>query len=51
MTFKIILESVNNPGKFTFITVEDSIDLEDCVNQIRTEFSHEFTIDQIKEIK
>jgi hypothetical protein len=51
MTFKIILESVNNPGKFTFVTVEDCIDLEDCVNHIRTEFSHEFTIDQIKEIK
>ena len=51
MTFKIILESVNNPGKFTFVTVEDCIDLEDCVNHIRTEFSHEFTIDQIKEVK
>ena len=51
MTFELILDSVDNPGKFTFITVEDCKDLEDCVNQIQSEFSHQFTIDQIKEIK
>lgn len=48
MNFKVTLESVNNPGKFTFITVEDAKDLEDLVNQIRSEFSTEFTIDSIK---
>ena len=47
-SFKVILDSVNNPGKFTFITVEDAKDLEDLVNQIRSEFSHQFTIDQIE---
>ena len=50
MNFKVILESVDRPGRFTFIHVEDVKDLEDCVNQIRTEFSHEFTIDQIQEV-
>jgi hypothetical protein len=49
-TFKVILESVDNPGKFTFITVEDAKDLEDLVNQIRSDFSHQFTIDQIQEV-
>ena len=49
-SFKVILDSVNNPGKFTFITVEDAKDLEDLVNQIRSEFSHQFTIDQIETI-
>jgi len=47
-TFKVILDSVDNPGKFTFITVEDANDLEDCVNQIRNDFSHQFIIDQIE---
>lgn len=51
MTFEIILESVANPGKFTFVTVEDCIDMEDCVNHISTEFSSQFTIDQIKQVK
>ena len=50
MNYKVILESVDRPGRYTFIHVEDVKDLEDCVNQIRTEFSHEFTIDQIKEV-
>jgi len=49
-TFEVILDSVANPGKFTFITVEDCKDLEDCVNHIETEFSHEFIIDQIREV-
>ena len=50
MNYKVILESVDRPGKYTFITVEDAKDLEECVNQIRTEFSSEFTIDQIQEV-
>ena len=50
MNYRIILESVDRPGKYTFITVEDARDLEECVNHIRTEFSSEFTIDQILEV-
>ena len=50
MNYKITLESVDRPGRYTFIHVEDAKDLEDCVNQIRSEFSHEFTIDQITEV-
>lgn len=49
-SFKITLDSVDNPGRFTFVTVEDCIDLEDCINHIRSEFSHQFIIDQITEI-
>ena len=50
MNYKVILESVDHPGRYTFIHVEDAKDLEDCVNQIRSEFAHEFTIDQIQEV-
>ena len=46
-SFQVILESIDNPGKFTFITVEDAIDLEDCINSIPTD---QFTIDQITEV-
>jgi hypothetical protein len=46
-TFNVILESIDNPGKFTFITVEDADDLEDCINSIPT---NQFTIDQITEV-
>jgi len=49
-SFRVILNSVNNPGKFTIITVENTKDLEDCVNQIRSEFSHQFIVDQIETI-
>ena len=48
--YKVILESVDSPGRYSFIHVEDAKDLEDCVNQLRSEFSHEFTIDQIQEV-
>jgi hypothetical protein len=47
-TFRVILESIDNPGKFTFVTVEDANDLEDCINSIP---SDQFTIDQITEVK
>jgi hypothetical protein len=50
MQFKVILDSVDNPGKFTFITVEDAKDLDDCLEHIRTKFSSEFVIDQVQEI-
>ena len=50
MNFKVILESVDRPGRFTFINVEGVSDLEDCINHIRGEFAHEFTIDQIQEV-
>jgi hypothetical protein len=50
MMFRVILDSVDNPGKFTFITVDGAKDLDDCLNHIRTKFSSEFVIDQIQEI-
>ena len=50
MTFEVLFESVDNPGKFTFVTVEDCKDLEDCVNQIQSDFSNQFIIDQIKTV-
>ena len=48
MTFKFILEQ--DEGKFTFVTVEDCIDMDDAINHIAIEFpSH--TIDSIREVK
>ena len=48
MTFKVILED-QWTNKLVFATIEDCIDLEDCVNHIHSEFpSH--TIDQITEV-
>ncbi len=48
MTFKFILEK--DEGKFTFVTVEDCIDIDDAINHIHSEFpSH--TIDNISEVK
>jgi hypothetical protein len=48
--FRVVLESVDSPGKFTFVDVEDAKDLGDCVDHIRSEFSHQFTIEQITEV-
>ena len=48
--FRVVLDSVDNPGKFTFIDVEDAKDLEDCIRSIRTEWNHQFTIEQITEV-
>ena len=49
MTFKFILED-NWTSKWTFVTVEDCIDMDDAINHIHREFpSH--TIDNIKEVK
>ena len=48
MTFDVILED-QWTNKLTFVTIEDCVDLEDCVNHIHAEFpSH--TIEQIKEV-
>ena len=47
-TFKVILED-QWTNKLVFATIEDCVDLEDCVNHIHSEFpSH--TIDQITEV-
>ena len=48
MTFKFTLE-LGNTGKFTFVTVEECIDMEDAINHIKKEFP-DHTIDQISEI-
>ena len=49
MTFKFTLESNLNEGKFTFVTVEDCIDMDDAINHIHREFPAD-TIDHINEI-
>ena len=36
MTFKFTLES--DEGKYTFVTVEDCIDMDDAINHIHREF-------------
>ncbi len=47
-TFKVILED-QWTNRLVFTTIEDCVDLEDCVNHIHSEFpSH--TIDQITEV-
>jgi len=49
MTFKVILED-QWTNKLVFATIEDCVDLEDCVNHIHSEFpSH--TIDQITSVR
>jgi len=48
MTFDVILED-QWTNKLVFVTIEECIDLEDCVNHIHAEIpSH--TIEQIKEV-
>jgi hypothetical protein len=48
--FRVVLESVDSPGKFTFVDVDDAKDLEDCINSIRTEWDHQFTVEQITQV-
>ena len=38
MTFKLILSSLDNPGRFAFITVEECGDMDDCINHVKDEF-------------
>ena len=38
MTFKLILSRLDNPGKFAFITVEECVDMDDCINHVKGEF-------------
>ena len=49
MTFRVTLEDADNIGKFTFVTIEDCIDIEDCVNHIHTHFPN-MIIDVIAEV-
>jgi len=49
MTFKFTLESELNEGKFTFVTVEDCIDMDDAINHIQSEFPYH-TIEYINQI-
>ena len=37
-TFKVILSLQSNPDKFTFTTVEECIDMDDCIQHIHQEF-------------
>ena len=49
MTFKVILED-QWTNKLVFATIEDCVDVEDCINHIHVEFPTH-TIDQITEVK
>ena len=49
MTFRVTLEDAIDTGKFTFVTIEDCIDMEDCVNHIHTHFPN-MIIDVIAEV-
>ena len=49
MTFRVTLDDADNRGKFTFVTIEDCIDMEDCVNHIHTHFPN-MIIDVIAEV-
>ncbi len=50
MTFKFILESKDNLGKFSFVTVEHCTDMDDAINHVQREFPN-FTIDQITPVQ
>jgi hypothetical protein len=49
MTFKVILEHKEQPGQFQFITVEECIDADDCINHIH-ETQPSWTIDKIERL-
>ena len=49
-TFQVILSQRLNPGFFKFITVEDCVDLDDCVEHIMST-EKECEIEQIREIQ
>jgi len=36
--FKVILSLKKNPDKFTFVTIEECVDMDDCINHIHSEF-------------
>ena len=49
-TFQVRLSRFDNPDKLKFITVEECIDMDDCVNHIHST-EKEFIIDAIKEVR
>ena len=49
MTFKLILEHKEQPGQFQFITVEECIDVQDCINHIH-ETQPSWKIDKIERL-
>ena len=48
MTFKLILSRLDNPDKFAFVTVEECVDMDDCINHIKGEFP-EHQIESIRQ--
>jgi len=48
-TFKVILSLKNNPDKFTFVTIEDCTDMDDCIDHIHEHFP-EFQIESIQHV-
>ena len=48
-TFKVILSLKDNPDKFTFVTIEDCTDMDDCIDHIHEHFP-EFQIESIQHV-
>ena len=48
-TFKVILSLQSNPDKFTFTTVEECTDMDDCIQHIHKEFPNH-NIESIRRI-
>lgn len=48
-TFQVRLSDVNNPDRLKFITVEECVDMDDCINHIHST-EKQFIIDAIKEV-
>ena len=49
-TFQVRLSRFDNPDKLKFITVEECVDMDDCIDHIHST-EKEFIIDAIKEVR
>ena len=48
-TFNVTLSRIDNPDRFKFITVEECVDMDDCINHVHST-EKEFIIDAIREV-
>lgn len=48
-TFQVQLSRFDNPDKHKFITIEECIDMDDCMNHIHST-EKDFIIEKIKEV-
>ena len=49
-TFNVTLSRIDNPDKLKFITVEECVDMDDCIHHIHST-EKEFIIDAIREVQ